>query len=377
MLVPRLRTPIGELARQDSEATLLLGEAIRGTHGDLLLTSFFRQLAEVDNGFFPVACLRHAICAYIASQVFPQTPQVVQKYKSMAHIALKMAIDTPQFGPLEAIAVFVMAWSAYVKFQIPSEDNVRDFDVHVDGLRRILSSESRYLPPTSQKAERERFRKFFALIRDKVMWMLAAEKSFNFADLDIFYSPFRRRLGYFCQLKKSAHPVEAWQAGWIEAVNDVQCDLVRFLLLCFHDFVEDEVRGVNIPAEKRQLILSYVESQLRDRYLIRGLSSIESELLSAAHGPIKTQFLQLQLAQRETIRVLFRILEASSICEGLGSAQQQAVTFSEKLKGQPRMSHETARNYYHDYSIIGIIIVAMIFARCNIRDRISCPPPFY
>lgn len=368
LVIPRLRTPIGELARHDSEAALLLGEAIRGTHGDPLLTSFFRQFAEVNNGFFPVACLRHAICAYIASQVFRQAPEVVQKYESKARIALKMAIDTPQFGALETFAIFVMAWNAYVKFQIPSEDNVREFDVHVNGLKIILSSESRFLPPNSQKAEQERFRIFFAMIRDKIMWMLAAEKSFTLADLDIFYSPFRRRFRYFRELERSAHPPEAWLVDWIESVHDILCDLLRFLLLCFHDFVKDEARGVNIPAEKRQFILSFVERRLSDPDLIHALSVMESELLSAAHGPIETQVMQLQMAQRETIRVLFKILESSSICEGIGSAQLQAVAFSEKMKTQPRMSHETVRKYFRDFSIIGIIIVAMVFARCNVRN---------
>jgi len=344
--VPRLRTLNAEAMQDNPHTPILLHEAMTAARGtDPLLTSFFRQLFGQYGKFVDPDCLRHAICVYIASQVFRSDSRLVCEYKNKAYRSLSRSLTSP----CALFTSFILAWCAYC-------ENTDEFAVHASGCSRLLSIQSR------SEWESD----LSMLVQDKLFWMMVVCNK-----VVLPYSPFRCRLRYFEHLKATANPPEAWQDGWMEAVNDGLCDILRLLLVCLYDFWKQESRGEYVGEVKLALI-QFVQGYLADPDLNYTLATMKRQAQLSVLEEEK-QVMELQFAVRATIELLLVLLQAGSIYNGFSSveAQAQAVIFCNNIKDQGRLSTTVLRRYYFDYSLIGITLAGLILGKSDINNCIT------
>jgi hypothetical protein len=369
---------VAAIVNREPTAGYLLNEALTGTRGDPLLTSFLRYAARISDRFRESHSLCYAICTYMASQLYPENRLRIAEFRSLAHQSLNASMDADRFGALEVFGTFVLAWWACYFPEPIQAEQLRHFDVYICGLRQTLSSPSRYLPPDEN--QKEQIERAFALIGDKALWMLAVEKNEDlFTQLENLYSPFSLRLLYFVELRENANPKEAWQDSWLEAVNDMLCDLLRLLLICVYDFAKWEAEyGLPVKPSMKNAIIRFVENRLNDFSLRWQIAKLEiilrcysDQLLVQSDDGQEKEVMELQIAQRATILLLLDIMRSSTILQGFSRASNQAESLCRSLKLQKRITHPIIQIFYHDYSLIGITFAGLALGMSRNMNRMT------
>ena len=292
------------------EDGLLLQYLYSGQRGHLI-QSMVRQYAAEYGISIPHPALRHALLAFASGCLPPQHfRQSLEYHKSRC---LQILIPKLQ-SPLDLSEMDLFA--AFTVLETLSEDNDEIF-IHAAGCIQMLHFLTKSKPVSSFLAN------LGPWIRSRLFYLRTAY--YEVPPEIISLSELTR---CFTQLRYTAYPVEAWNSGSVEALNDFMFDLTWSTAKWFEELAFNELYQTPEKKWSVQSWTEHIKARLYDENLPSALALTEEafkkdndDCCDAEHVTLAYQFVRFN-----AIKLMLGICESKSALTTIKSSKTKFVS---------------------------------------------------